>query len=195
MTPRSTRARILRTVAAVIAVAAAQAALVALMPSSTAPAAEAVGAVASFAACVLGLAVVVREAGPGAPRPMVGFGRALLFSVLATAAVTAAAIVSVFAGAAVIVLALGLVPVLTSGAGATALAWRRRPLRAALRVLVTVVAIAIATIVAMLLGLFVTGWPASALSWLWIGATGAALVRWWAASARAVASADRDLLR
>ena len=191
MTPHRARGRFLRTAGAVVVVAAAQAALVALLPSPAPPTAVVAGALASFAACVLGLAVVVREAGAGAPGPVVGYGRALLFSLLATAAVTAAAIVSVFAGAAAIVLALALVPLLASGAGATALAWRRRPVRGALRVLTTVLAIGIAATVSMLLGLFVTGWPASALSWLWFGATAAALVHGWAASAgpRAVRTA------
>nr|MBS1901104.1 hypothetical protein [Actinomycetota bacterium] len=183
MTASRSRGRLLRTALAVVGVAAIQAALVALIPSPAAPAPLIAGAVASFAACVLGLAVAVREAGPGAAVPAVGFGRAVLFSLLATAAVSAAAIVSVFAGAAVIVLALGLVPLLTSGARATALAWRRRPVRGALRVLTTLLAIGLAATVSLLLGLFVTGWPASALSWLWFGTTAAALVLWWAASA------------
>lgn len=182
MTRPGARGRVLRTILAVVGVAAVQAILVAGTASpSIPPALVDAGAVASFLVCVAGLAVVLDDAGRVA---VVRIRRATLFSLTATALITVVAIFSVVAGAVAIVVALAFVPVVASGLRETVQTWRRTPVRSILRVLVTAVAIAVAAIVAMLLGLFITGWPASALAWLWFGSTTVLLVHWWSGSTR-----------
>lgn len=61
---------------------------------------------------------------------------------------------------------------------------RRRPWHTVVLLVLTIAGAALGFVVAMVLGLFVTGAPAAGLTWLVVGAGGALVVDRWVASAR-----------
>lgn len=67
---------------------------------------------------------------------------------------------------------------------------RRRPWRALALLLITIVGAALAFVLAMVLGLFVSGAPAAGLTWLVVGAGAAVVIDRWVALARHRAAAE-----
>ncbi|MBY4381504.1 hypothetical protein HQO24_07685 [Rhodococcus fascians] len=111
--------------------------------------------------------------------------RVLAWCVVLTVAAVAFAILSPLLPAVVIVFALLILPAAVDG--------RRNPLRAALHTVkqspwrctaaavITILAYLLGWVVALVLGFFVTGVVAAFLTWLWFGATAAALLVYWSA--------------
>ncbi|MBQ9917915.1 MAG: hypothetical protein IJO71_12060 [Microbacterium sp.] len=142
---------------------------------------------ALLAASVLSLvaaatAVVALVGGPGAR-----WVRALAAVVVALVIVGALAVVS----SATVVPSLLVAVVLVSPAGdPDATAWgglrafARHPVRAVLLAVLTLLAIVVLSVAALLLGFLVTGWLGSLLTWIVVGAAAALLVRAWAGLVR-----------
>ena len=109
--------------------------------------------------------------------------RVLAWCVVLTVAAVAFAILFPLLPAVVIVFALLILPAAVDG--------RRNPLRAALHTVkqspwrftaaavITILAYLLGWVVALVLGFFVTGVVAAFLTWLWFGATAAALLVYW----------------
>lgn len=97
---------------------------------------------------------------------------------------TAAAVaLAVWLGAVVLVLGLFVLPAAATGERPVLVAGYRpvvrSPLRSALAVLAAVVAVVLSWMVALLLGFFVTGAGAAALTWLWFGLVTTVLLCLW----------------
>ncbi|OZD60534.1 hypothetical protein CH268_13270 [Rhodococcus sp. 06-1460-1B] len=109
--------------------------------------------------------------------------RVLAWCVVLTGAAVALAILFPLLPVVVIVIALLILPAAVDG--------RRNPLRAALHTVkqspwrciaaavITILAYLLGWVVALVLGFFVTGVVAAFLTWLWFGATAAALLVYW----------------
>ncbi|RWR22391.1 hypothetical protein D8Y23_02350 [Microbacterium enclense] len=178
--------RVLLIAAAVVGNALVQALCV--IPELT-PAAS-LGFVSLLAGSVLALvaaatAVVVLVGAPGPLRPRVR--RALAAVVLALVVVGALAIVS--RGTLIPALLIAVVIVSPAGnvdatawSGPRAFAWH--PVRAVLLVVLTMLAIGVLFVAALLLGFFVTGWLGSFATWVIVGGVAALLARAWAGLAR-----------
>lgn len=93
-----------------------------------------------------------------------------------------------------IVLALGCIPLAAGGLHASGALIARHPFRLVGLALVTAIVVVLLELAALLLGFFLTGWPASAATWLATGVTAAILIAHWQALA-VRSSPGRDELR
>jgi len=118
--------------------------------------------------------------------------RALAGLVAATG--VASAVAAIVASPAVpVVVALGCAVIAGRGPGGAWRSARRRPARWVLLTVATALAVLLAWVVALLLGLFITGAIASALTWLVAGAFAAVVIHAWTRFARRVLPVATDV--
>ena len=145
---------------------------------------------ASAAAVVLALSItastaldVVDSNASGALRRAWRRPRVLVWCVVLTLLAVALAILFPLLPVIVILVALLILPAVADGqknvSRAASATVRQSPGRCAVAVVVTVAAYLLGWVVALVLGFFVTGVVASFMTWLWVGATTAALLVYW----------------
>ena len=158
--------------------AAIQALLVVGDPEPAASATFALLVIASFVVAALALAIVEANAGgsPRWPGPAL-----LLWSTLSVLFVVGMSVISpLLAPVAVLVGVLALAPIAAGErnplAGFTVFA--HSPVRSVFACLAALTLVLVCWLVSLLLGFFVTGPVAAAVTWLWFGATGVVLACW-----------------
>lgn len=143
-----------------------------------------VAAALSFAAVVVTVAVVaaaVSGTGRGRLRTRPGLGL-LVWALVLTVVTAGCAVLSPLLALVPLLAAVVLLPAaaVAPGVGAAfrlaARVFRRAPVRVAFTLLGAVVVLGLAWLAALLLGFFITGWPASLASWIVFGAIGALLL-------------------
>ena len=174
------RRRVAALAVVIAANAAAQALIVAVAPPLPLEAGALVLAALSGAVLIASVVACWRIVSPD------GAGiRALVGLVVATGVVAAIAAV-VVPPAVPVVVALGCAVIAGRGPGGAWRAARRSPARWVLLAVATALAVVLAWVVALLLGLFITGATASAITWPVAGAFAAVVIQGWARLARRV---------